>query len=120
MTSHIPSFLFAFALLHLIVQASTSPPCSTQEVNSSPRSSAFECFMHIRNLFQQKHEHLKIESIIEKIVIVVKVVEVTKGSPTQKKNVYIWALPKLRFGHPYCANPGTLWHNYFAENEKIL
>ena len=44
----------------------------------------------------------------------------TKGSPTPKKNVYIWALPKLQFDPPYCANPGTLWHNYFAENEKIL
>ena len=36
------------------------------------------------------------------------------------KNVYIWVLPKLRFDPPYCANPGTLWHNFFAENEKIL
>ena len=43
-----------------------------------------------------------------------------KGSPTQKKPVYIWALPKLQFDPPSCANPGTLWHNYFAENEKIL
>ena len=37
-----------------------------------------------------------------------------------QKNMYIWALPKLRFDPPYCANPGTLWHNFFAENEKIL
>ena len=37
-----------------------------------------------------------------------------------KKTMYIWALPKLRFDPPYCANPGTLWHNFFAENEKIL
>ena len=37
-----------------------------------------------------------------------------------KKNVHIWALPKLRFDPPYCANPGTVWHNVFAENEKIL
>ena len=35
-----------------------------------------------------------------------------KGSPTQQKTVYIWALPKLRFDPPYCANPGTLWHNH--------
>ena len=34
--------------------------------------------------------------------------------------MYIWALPKLRFDPPYCANPGTLWHKFFAENEKIL
>ena len=44
----------------------------------------------------------------------------TEGSPTQKKTMYIWALPKLRFDPPYCANPGTLWHIFFAENEKIL
>ena len=37
-----------------------------------------------------------------------------------KKTVYIWALPKLQFDPPYCANPGTLWHEYFAKNEKIL
>ena len=43
-----------------------------------------------------------------------------KGTPPNKKNVYIWALPKLRFDPPYCANLGTLWHNFFAENEKIL
>ena len=61
-----PSFLFDFALLHLIVQASTSPPCSTQEVNSSPRSSAFKCFMHIINQFQQKHKHFKIISNIKR------------------------------------------------------
>ena len=41
------------------------------------------------------------------------------GKPHPKKNMYIWALPKLRFDPPYCANPGTLWHNFFAENEKI-
>ena len=34
--------------------------------------------------------------------------------------MYIWALPKLRFDPPYCANPGTLWHKFFAENGKIL
>ena len=34
--------------------------------------------------------------------------------------MYIWALPKLQFDPPYCANPGTLWHKFFAENEKIL
>ena len=45
---------------------------------------------------------------------------IDKGSPTQKKHVYIWALPKLQFDPPYCANPGTLWHKFFAENEKIL
>ena len=42
------------------------------------------------------------------------------GKPHPKKTMYIWALPKLRFDPPYCANPGTLWHNFFAENEKIL
>ena len=42
------------------------------------------------------------------------------GKPQQKKTVYIWALPKFQFDPPYSANPGTLWHNYFAENEKIL
>ena len=40
--------------------------------------------------------------------------------PHPKKNVYIWALPKLQFDPPSCANPGTLRNNYFAENEKIL
>ena len=45
---------------------------------------------------------------------------VSKGSPRPRKPVYIWALPKLQFDPPYCANPGTLWQNYFAENEKIL
>ena len=42
------------------------------------------------------------------------------GKPHPKKTMYIWALPKLQFDPPYCANPGTLWHKYFAENEKIL
>ena len=40
-----------------------------------------------------------------------------KGSPTPQKTVYIWA---LRFDPPYCANPGTLWHKFFTENEKVL
>ena len=44
----------------------------------------------------------------------------TKGRHPKKKNYFKWALPKLRFDPPYCANPGTLWHNFFAENEKIL
>jgi len=43
-----------------------------------------------------------------------------REAPPKKKHVYIWALPKLRFDPPYCANPCTLWHNFFAENEKIL
>ena len=45
---------------------------------------------------------------------------VHSGKPHPNKPVYIWALPKLQFDPPLCANPGTLWHNYFAENEKIL
>ena len=57
-------------------------------------------------------------NIVNLVNIVILVILVREAPP--KKNVYIWALPKLQFDPPYCANPGTLWHNYFAENEKIL
>ena len=43
---------------------------------------------------------------------------VTEKNPLREappiKTVYIWALLKLLFDPPYCANPGTLWHNFFA------
>ena len=38
-----------------------------------------------------------------------------KRSPTLRKTVYIWALPKLRFDPSYCANLSTLWHKFSAE-----
>ena len=43
-----------------------------------------------------------------------------REAPPEEKPCKNWALPKLRFDPPYCANPGTLWHNILAENEKIL
>ena len=34
--------------------------------------------------------------------------------------MYIWTLPKQRFEPPGRAIPGTLWHVFFTEIEKIL
>ena len=44
----------------------------------------------------------------------------TLGEPHHKKTVFVWALPKQRFDPLFCAHSGTLWHIFFAENEKIL
>ena len=43
------------------------------------------------------------------------------GKPQPKKTVYIWALPKLRFDPPYCANPalcGTIFLQIFTSSSS--
>ena len=43
-----------------------------------------------------------------------------REAPPQKKPCIFGHCPNCDLNPPYCANPGTLWHNFFAENEKIL
>ena len=45
---------------------------------------------------------------------------VGKGSPTPKKTCIFGHCPNCDLTPHYCANPGTLWHKFVAENKKIL
>ena len=45
----------------------------------------------------------------------------TEREATPKKKTCIFGhCPNCDLTPPYCANPGTLWHNFFADNEKVL